>query len=426
MIKRPIAFSLMVAGAVLLFGTRTVRAAAEATAATPGPAPTATAVIKQAFAEGDLDVNLRMRWEHVEQDGLDNADAVTFRARLGYTIAPIYGFQAGLEFEGNIPVGTENQYRPYPGSTDPDTLGKAIIADPEDYEVNQAWLGYNRWDSKVRGGRQLISLDNQRFVGPVGWRQLNQTYDAAMVNVGALRDFNFFYGYLWKINRVVGQHNPGGQWDSASHLINVSYDGCEYAKVVGYAYLLDITSAPAASSDTVGASVSGKYPLCESWKLGYRAEFAWQWDAADNPASYNAPYYHVSVGPEVSRYNFGAAYEVLGANSGGSVQTPLATLHAFNGAADVFLATPADGLRDAYAWVGVKLPGDVPVTVTGHKFDADRGSNDYGWEADIAVARSFGKHFKVLAKYAWYDGKDGGPAYSADRSKFWLQGEFVY
>lgn len=400
--------------------------AADGGASAPAPAPTASAVIKEAFTEGDLDVNLRMRWEHAEQDGLDDSDAVTFRARLGYTIAPIYGFQAGLEFEGNIPVGTEDHYKPYPASADPDTINNVVIPDPEDYEANQAWLSYTRWDSVIRGGRQVLSLDNQRWIGPVNWRQLNQTYDAALLSVGALEDFNFIYSYVWGVNRVFGQHNPGGQLDVSAHAINVSYDGIENVKVVGYAYLLDVLDAPMASSDTVGASVSGKYPLCEAWKLAYRGEFAWQWDAADNPTDYDAPYYHISLGPEVGRYNFGVAYEVLGADSNGSVQTPLGTVHAFNGTADTFLTTPADGLRDAYAWVGVKLPGDMPLTVTGHKFYADRGSNDYGWEVDVTLARNFGKYFKVLAKYAWYDGEDGPVSYSADRSKFWLQGEFAY
>jgi hypothetical protein len=389
------------------------------------PAPTASARIKEAFTKGKLDVNLRLRWENAEQTGRETANAVTFRARLGYTTAPLYGFQAGLEFQGNVPVGTTDEYKPYPSSTDPDTVNKVVVADPEDYLIDQGWGSYTRWDSTVKGGRQKLLLDNQRFIGPVGWRQLQQTYDAAVLDVGALKDWRFFYGYLWQINRIFGPNNPGGRWTTSSHLIHVTYEGCEYARVALYGYLLDITTAPRFSSDTFGASVTGKIPLSEEWKLSYRGEFAWQTDAYDNAADYGAPYYHLKIGPEVGRFNAGVAYEVLSSDNGAAVQTPLATLHAFNGWADNFLVTPADGLRDAYAWVGVNLPGDFPLKATVHKFDADDGDNDYGWELDLSLAHSFGKYFKALVAYARYDGKDGA-RYSRDLNRFWLQGEFIY
>lgn len=386
------------------------------------PAPSAAAQIREAFTQGKVDVNLRLRWENVEQTGKTTANAVTFRPRLGFTTAPLHGLRAGLEFQGNVPVGTEKSYRPSPLSTDPDTINHAVVADPEDYVLDQGWGSYTRYDSTLKGGRQKLLLDNQRFVGPVGWRQLMQTFDAAVLDVGALKDWNFFYGYVWQVNRILGLNNPGGRWTTSSHLIHVTYDSCQYAKLAAYAYLLDIPSAVRFSSDTFGASLTGKAPLSEDWKLAYRGEFAWQTDAFDNPASYGAPYYHLVVGPEVGRFNGGVAYEVLASDNGASVQTPLATLHAFNGWADSFLVTPADGLRDAYAWVGVKLPFEMPLKVTAHKFDADTGGNDYGWELDVALSRTFAQYFKVLVAYARYDGQDVYP----DSNKFWLQGEFAY
>ena len=39
-------------------------------------------------------------------------------------------------------------------------------------------------------------------------------------------------------------------------------------------------------------------------------------------------------------------FERLEGNGTVALQTPLATLHAFNGWADKFLSTPANGLRD--------------------------------------------------------------------------------
>ncbi len=45
----------------------------------------------------------------------------------------------------------------------------------------------------------------------------------------------------------------------------------------------------------------------------------------------------------------GVGYELLGSDDGvAAFQTPLATLHKFNGFADQFLVTPAGGLQDIY------------------------------------------------------------------------------
>jgi hypothetical protein len=103
--------------------------------------------------------------------------------------------------------------------------------------------------------------------------------------------------------------------------------------------------------------------------------------------------------------------------------TPLATLHAFNGWADVFLNTPAAGLQDLYAFAQVTLPGAFPLRFVYHKFDADSGSGDFGQEFDVLLSRKLGKHWTALAKYAYYDAED---LPYTDVHKFWLQLEFNY
>jgi hypothetical protein len=53
-----------------------------------------------AFKNGKINVNARLRYEFVSQDPTvpDNAHAFT-RTRLGFTTAPLHGFQGMLEFE---------------------------------------------------------------------------------------------------------------------------------------------------------------------------------------------------------------------------------------------------------------------------------------------------------------------------------------
>ena len=100
------------------------------------------------------------------------------------------------------------------------------------------------------------------------------------------------------------------------------------------------------SCATYGGSFAGSAPVCDKVKLDYRAEFAWQTDYADSPFSYGTEYYNVELGANVKPFVLGAGYEVLGSDNGQGFRTPLATLHAFNGWADVFAVTPCAGLRD--------------------------------------------------------------------------------
>ena len=65
-----------------------------------------------------------------------------------------------------------------------------LINDPDEVELNRAQLSYalNK-DLSATIGRQRILIDDQRFIGNVGWRQNEQTFDSARVDggVGALK-----------------------------------------------------------------------------------------------------------------------------------------------------------------------------------------------------------------------------------------------
>jgi len=63
--------------------------------------------------------------------------------------------------------------------------------------------------------------------------------------------------------------------------------------------------------------------------------------------------------------------------------TPLATLHQFEGWADKFLTTPANGIKDLYGrlgWNGSKLLGldSLSAAVVYHHFDAERFPREIG------------------------------------------------
>jgi len=393
----------------------------------PAPAPEWYDKIPEVIAKGKFILDARLRWEHADQSNLDASDAFTIRTRLGYQTGSLYGFRGLLEFEDVTILGSENNYNQ--AGLNPKASDKTVIADPETTEINRAWIGYENFNTLVKYGRQRITLDDHRFIGNVGWRQNEQTYDGVTVQNKSLPDTTLFYSYIYDVNRVFGDEHPMGDFESNSHLINASWAGCPYAKVAGYAYLLDLDNSPANSSASFGVYVDGGYTFDKeaNAKINYHVEYAYQTDYADQPIDYDAHYFRVQLGGEINRFNLGAGHELLGSDNGKGFATPLATLHAFNGWADVFLTTPAAGLVDWYVWAGVNLPYNIPLKAYYHEFSSDRGDDDYGQEIDVVASRKFGKHWTLLAKYAYYDGKEAfSSAAPYDVHKGWAQVEFSF
>ncbi len=386
--------------------------------------------LPEALANGKFNLNARLRYEFAETQTTSPSHAPTLRTRFGFTTAPVNGFQAMLEAENVLPIGDKDNYNAA-GLTG---AGKAVVADPEVTQLNQAWLSYANWDTTLKGGRQRIVFDNARFIGNVGWRQNEQTYDAVLVQNTSIDKLTATYGYLWEVNRIFGDDSglAGGLRDlnSDSHVVNLSYTGLPWGTLTAYGYLLALNNgAPAVAANstaTFGASFGGSRVIAEETglKVSYRAEFARQFSYRNAPVPYSASYYHLNAGADYDRYSAGVGYEVLGSDSGlNGFRTPLATAHAFNGWADAFLATPATGLRDVYVFAGVKLPYEIPLKVIYHKFDADYSALDYGHEWDVVASKSLGKHWKATAKYAWLDGR--APV-TTDIQKLWLQMEFNF
>lgn len=385
--------------------------------------------LPEAIAKGKFNLNVRPRWEHAHQTGLEESDAFTVRTRFGYTTAPLAGFQAMIEGENISVLGPRHNFNA--AGSNPGGVGRTVIADPPTTELNQAWLSYTNWNTLVKGGRQRIVLDNHRFVGDVGWRQNMQTYDAAIIENKSLPYTTLFYGYIWDVNRVFGDVNnlplANTDFESNSHLLHFAYNHWKWLNITAYSYLLDLDNGVLTqpnSTATYGGFLNGVVPVHEKVNLDYRAEFAWQTDYADSAFNYSTEYYNLELGATIKPVNFGAGYEVLGSDNGQGFKTPLATLHAFNGWADLFLTTPGTGIRDAYVFAGVTLPYEIPIRAVLHQYRSDTAGIHYGDEINLLISKKFGMHWTTLAKYAYYDGKEAPLAVDVD--KFWLQVEFNY
>jgi hypothetical protein len=132
------------------------------------------------------------------------------------------------------------------------------------------------------------------------------------------------------------------------------------------------------------------------------------------------------LGYTIKNVGLKAGYEVLGGDSGPgnrAFQTPLATKHAFQGWADIFLLTPADGIKDSYLSASLPLLGG---TLMGkyHDYRAEQDSSHYGSEYNLSYARPIPgvKGLMGLVKAARYDADD----VAVDTDKLWLQVQYSY
>lgn len=365
-------------------------------------------------------VNVRARFEAVSQGGKSDASALTLRAAVGLASVPWNGLRASLEIE-NVTAADEDSYDQ--AGLNPAAGGRATIADPEATELNQAWVEWKRGLVAAKVGRQRLVLDDARFVGDVGWRQNQQTFDAVVVSGRNARNgFNWMYGYLDRINRVLGNRHPQGNWRAEAHLAQAKFSGLPGgATLTAHASWLDLPSAPAQSCATVGLTLAGKHVMNPDLALTWRFGAAWQRDHGRNAFHYGTHYANFELGVARKRLQVSLVGEELGADGGQGFRTPLATLHAFNGWADVFATTPSDGLRDLSVRANADLPGGFALAARHHRFEAAGGGRDYGREWDVQLTRKFGSRVSAVAKVADFRAIAPGPP---DVRKFWLQLEY--
>jgi len=371
---------------------------------------------------GQITFNLRYRFEHVAQDGLKTANGDPIRLRLGYLTPKISGFQAYAAVLGATPIFLDNFNDSSNGKTE-----YAVIRDPNEVALDQLWLSYETIpDTIVKGGRQHIAWDNERFICNAKWRQMGQSFDSITLLNQSLGNFSAKAAYLWTAltteNKKVHMQSP---------LINLNYSIPTIGSIIGYGLWLDYDdpddSGPfdyAYSAQTYGLRLNGSPAISENLKLPYTLEYATQSEYQENPKDFNASYYSIIAGLLVPGNNSAfknlsgkIGYEVFGSDNNVSFQTPLGANHRYNGWADIFGKTkPSTGLRDLYGTLGVTLAG-VKIDLQYHDFKADAGVSDYGSEYDIKVARTFWKHYELLASYSSYNADD----YKTDTNKFWLQ-----
>ncbi|MEO6697347.1 MAG: alginate export family protein [Gammaproteobacteria bacterium] len=392
----------------------------------------------EAVTGGKVSGQLRPRFEWVDQEGKSKtAQALTLRTQLGYTTGDYKGFGALLQFEDVRSLGGDEYNDTINGLTQYPT-----IADPESTEVNQAFLSYKGApdtllaDTVIKYGRQIINLDNQRFIGDVGWRQNTQTFDALSLTSSVTNNVNLFLAHVTNVNRVFGENHPTlSDVEMKGELINMAYRGLPLGTLTGYAYLLNYEPGqplpPSASNKTLGLRFDGWRQQEGGTKYFYTAEYANQSDYQDGASTVDADYKNLALGAEIQGIQAKLNYEVLSGDGVYGFATPLATLHAFNGWSDQFLTTPKDGLQDIFVTLAKSWKG-INWFLRYDRFSSDNGGYDYGSEWGVSAARKMNKNLTLSAKYATYSGDTNTTnvarnlTLARDLEKVWLQADFQF
>jgi hypothetical protein len=439
--------------------------------------------ITGALGETKPIIDVRARYEMVDQDIppgapqnvlVNKANATTLRARLGAETGKAWS--TALLVEGEFLTVVQDHYRS--DNATPGWANYPVVADPEAYEVNRFQLtNTSIANTTITLGRQRINLDDQRFVGNVGWRMNEQTYDALrVINKPKAGNLTLDFTYMNRVNRVFGPDSPQGAYKGDFYLGNAAYQ-FRIGKLTGFAYLLDFDPIttwgntptlseaglnltqkaglnPArVSSETFGARFAGTYNISKI-KLAYLASYANQKDYGSyktsrsvvSQQSFSNNYYAAEVIGTYRLYSLGVGVETLEGDGVQGFQTPLATLHKFQGWADKFLTTPAKGIDDQYVTGGITTKSIKPfetvsLTATQHKYNSTTGGRlDFGKELNVQLSAKYHR-FTGTLKYADYH--IGTPlqliangvapnvvnntfSTLADTKKFWAQVDFLW
>jgi Alginate export len=381
-------------------------------------------------------IDMRLRYEQVDQTGIaEDANAGTLRARLGAETGRF--LDSSLLVEGEAMVRLNRSYRP--DNAIAHYTQFPVVADPENYGLNRLALTNTFLPATtVTIGRQRIILDDQRFIGNSGWRQNETTFDALRLVTKPFTTVALDLTFLNKVHRVYGADSRQGTYKGDSYLANVSYQ-LPVGKLTGFAYLLELDPIAGltgaldprrGSTSTYGGRLVGERPV-STIKVGYAAAYAWQKQRGDNPLSFSNDYFLAELNASLAGFRAAIGDEIMQGNGTIGFATPLATLHLFEGWADKFLTTPANGVKDLYGslgWSRSNILGlsSISATVFYHRFDAEHVSTSYGSEWDLAVNAKW-HHFAGLLKYAGYSAARTTPtAIAQDTSKLWVQMEYIW
>jgi len=431
---------------------------AQAGYAKDSTAPEAEYTFWDSIKEGKPMTSFRLRYENVQQDGngvapfntvpLEDANAFTLRSLIGWQSSPFHNFSVAVQiinvakFSDNFNDGTS--FTPInAASNQPDKLGFAKVVDPDHTNINQAyidWTGIK--NTKVRLGRQQTNLDNVRFIGDIGFRQVMQVFDGISVTNKSITETNLYAAHFESVNQINTRYRTAGALD----IINAKYNISGTESVTGYGYFSRFddlgwsnawfgAAGANQSNKTLGLRLDGIHPFNPNLRALYTAEYAKQTDYSGGDAHIDAHYYKIGGGVGLDAFNVRIDQEKLSSNHGTyAFQTPFGTNHLFQGWVDKFLATPRSGIKDTFITATYRLD-DFLFFADYHLINADGdfakvggGTGDkYGQEWNTAVTYNVNSNIMTKLEYGKFiEGDQYNAGRIRDTSKLWLTGMYTF
>ncbi|NPA03433.1 MAG: hypothetical protein GXO61_01065 [Epsilonproteobacteria bacterium] len=408
-----------------------------------GVAGSATAnSLEEIITNPQIHLQIRPRYEYadVKDNGKSAGKAFTVRTALGLdaNLFGVEGLNAQVEMMNVSNFGWVDNYNDLAGNG----VEYDVIADPSQTRVTQANISLSGNGLTGIVGRKMVVLDNARFIGNVGWRQMPQTFDLAALAYNGIENLNLLGAYVNRVHQVLKDK----KLDTGSVILHGVYKFLPTVALTAYDYMIQNFA------NHVGARLTGSWPINDLFNVKFTAEYAKQTDPSlteendpilvagvvdPDQIEQDADYYNFFLGTNYAGFDIGVGYELLGEANDGATEfyTPLATLHAMNGWADVFLKGTGTklGLEDISAKIGYNAGEFGKIVGVYHKFSSDAGSYDYGDEFDVAYRYPITKELGLLLKGAFYKGDEKVPISknpilknALDVNKYWIQLDYKF
>ena len=385
-------------------------------------APVLSETLDKFWGAEDLEKQLtfRHRVESVRDTAFShNALASTLRTRIGILKnTDSTGLQYTLQAEGVTDLG----------STKYNTLSNGaeshpVVSDPSFIELNQAWLGYQASSVGVIAGRQAVNVLNERFIGTDAFRQNEQTYDGITFNAKISQSISVLAGHIYNVNRVIDPDDPDSDIESSVQFSTLNFAPVSWLNVSPYGYWMDLNDDR--SNNTVGMQLTSE----SKWfgkSFFLLLDWATQSAGASSNLDYTASYFNWRFTTEIGEGALTLGTEVMTANPDGEFQTPLASLHDFNGWADRFnYGAGGLGLQDISVGYKRHFGEGVYAEILYHAYSsaADQLTEqmDYGDEWGWRLLKRFDSPSHLEFGFVKYRAEEGGEGLLSDHvQRLWL------
>lgn len=372
---------------------------------------------------GRFFLELRPRYNLIEEsDKPLEARGYTLRAVAGWEGSLTEGVKATVEAIHAGPFA-QRDFNTDPGAR----LGSPypLLPDPRHDGANRVFVDFTGIEAtRVRLGRQVARLENQRWVSDNDFRQIPQLFDGISVRHAGIENVALELGHFTRVRDTSGSTAnlklslASAAWNPArGHAVSaygVFHDQPDNTAFTGFAN---------ESYRVLGVRAEGTAARWGALEATYLAEWAQQRPYAGGDSRIDARYWRAGAGLSTPAWTVRYNHEVRGSNGGVyGLQAPLTDYYAFNGWTLHFFNAPRQGLVDRWA-TGRYVWRNVTLYAEAHRFRADFGGQGLGRELDVGITYEIPR-IVVRLQHGRYDPGAGTP--DPRIRKTWLTATLTY